>query len=161
MEVLLVHPGGPYWARRDDGAWSLPKGEPLPGEELLTAACREVREETGFVFEGPFRPLPPVRQAGGKLVHAWLVEGDADPGSLESNSFLAEWPPRSGRMREFPEVDRAGWFALSEARRRILPSQVPLLDALETVLGRQGHEPPAGQALSRRSSETGKSSRAR
>jgi predicted NUDIX family NTP pyrophosphohydrolase len=133
-EVLLVHPGGPFWRAKDDGAWSIPKGEPDPGEDLLAAARRELTEETGAAPEGPFVPLPPVRQKGGKVVHAWAVEADVpDPesaGTLRSNTFTMEWPPRSGRMQAFPEVDRAAWFDLDTARRKLNPAQTPLLDAL-------------------------------
>jgi predicted NUDIX family NTP pyrophosphohydrolase len=134
LEVLLVHPGGPFWARRDEGAWSLAKGELEPGEEPLAAAVREVEEETGFRLEGPYLPLGEVVQRGGKRVVAWAVEGELDPAALRSQPFSIEWPPRSGRLREFPEVDRAAWFALPEARRRLLPSQLPFLDALERVV---------------------------
>lgn len=134
-EVLLVHPGGPFWARKDLGAWTLPKGEPAPGEEPLEAARREFREETGFSPEGPFLPLPPVRQRGGKEVLAWAVAGDVDPSALRSITFSLEWPPRSGRRAEFPEVDRAAWFGIEAARERILPGQAPLLDELLRVLG--------------------------
>jgi predicted NUDIX family NTP pyrophosphohydrolase len=134
LEVLLVHPGGPFWARRDEGAWSLAKGELEPGEEPLAAAVREVEEETGFRLEGPYLPLGEVVQRGGKRVVAWAVEGELDPAALRSQPFSLEWPPRSGRLREFPEVDRAAWFALPEARRRLLPSQLPFLDALERVV---------------------------
>ena len=133
-EVLLVHPGGPFWAKRDAGAWSIPKGEVAPTEDLEGAARREFHEETGFMATGALRPLPPVRQPGGKLVHAWAVAGDCDPARLRSNTFRMEWPPRSGRQREFPEVDRAAWFPLEEARHRILAGQRPLLDHLEALL---------------------------
>jgi predicted NUDIX family NTP pyrophosphohydrolase len=129
-EVLLVHPGGPFWARRDLGAWSIPKGEVDEGEDLLAAAHRELREETGFSADGPAIPLGHVRQRSGKVVHAWAVRGDADPSHLRSNSFEVEWPRGSGRMRSFPEVDRAAWFDPAEARRRIVPAQAGLLDAL-------------------------------
>jgi predicted NUDIX family NTP pyrophosphohydrolase len=135
LEVLLVHPGGPLWARRDEGAWSIPKGEVEPGEDPLAAARREVEEETGLRAEGPFLPLGAVRQRGGKRVAAWAVEGELDPGALRSGRFEMEWPPRSGRRQSFPEVDRAEWFALDEARRRILDGQRPLLDALEAAAG--------------------------
>jgi predicted NUDIX family NTP pyrophosphohydrolase len=134
LEVLLVHPGGPFWARRDLGAWSIPKGEVDPGEDLLAAARREFHEETGFVAEGSAVPLGQVRQTGGKLVHAWAVEGDLDPAQLRSNTFEVPWPRGSGRTRVFPEVDRAGWFDLAEARRRILPAQAAFLDALSAAL---------------------------
>lgn len=139
LEVLLVHPGGPYWAKRDLGAWSIPKGEFTVADDPLDAARREFREETSFEIDGPFVPLQPVRQAGGKLVHAWAVERDCDAGSIRSNTFQMEWPPRSGRTREFPEVDRAAWFPLPEARQRILPSQAPLLDQLKDLVGGPHH----------------------
>jgi predicted NUDIX family NTP pyrophosphohydrolase len=131
LEVFLVHPGGPYWARKDRGAWSIPKGEFSAGEDPLDAAVREFREETGLEATAPFLPLAPIRQAGGKVVHAWAFEGDCDAGSIRSNTFTLEWPPGSGRSREYPEVDRAAWFEWPEARERILPSQVPLLDQLK------------------------------
>jgi predicted NUDIX family NTP pyrophosphohydrolase len=130
LEVFLVHPGGPFWARRDAGAWSIPKGEIDPTEEPLAAARREFAEETGFAAEGAFRPLAPVTQAGGKIVQAWAVEGDLDPSALQSNTFSIEWPPRSGRQRTFPEVDRAAWIALDVAREKINPAQAALLDEL-------------------------------
>ena len=135
LEVLLVHPGGPFWAKKDEGAWSIPKGEAAPGEDLLDRARREFEEETGFAVEGAFRPLTPVRQAGGKVVHAWALEGDIDTAALRSNRFSLEWPPRSGRIQENPEIDRAQWFELAEARRKINPGQLPLLDELERGLG--------------------------
>lgn len=134
LEVLLVHPGGPLWAKKDDGVWSIPKGRPEPDEELLAAAIREFREETGLTASGEFITLPSVKQPGGKLVHAWAVEGDCDPAMAHSNSFSMEWPPRSGRMQSFPEVDRAEWFTLPVARQKILLGQAPLLDALEQAL---------------------------
>ena len=134
LEVLLVHPGGPLWARRDLGAWSIPKGEIATGEDPLAAARRELAEETGFAAQGPFLPLTPVKQASGKIVHAWAAEADADPATLVSGSFSMEWPPRSGLRQDFPEVDRAAWFGLAEARRRILPGQAPLIDELERLL---------------------------
>lgn len=130
LEVLLVHPGGPFWQRKDLGAWSIPKGEVSGAEPLLDAARRELAEETGFSAEGPAIPLGQVRQPGGKIVHAFAVRGDADPAALRSNTFEIEWPPRSGRLRSFPEVDRAAWFDLPEARRRILPAQAAFLDRL-------------------------------
>jgi predicted NUDIX family NTP pyrophosphohydrolase len=134
LEVLLVHPGGPFWKNRDAGAWSIPKGEHDEAEEPLDAAKRELAEETGLRLEGAFVALDPVRQKSGKLVRAWAVEGDCDPRAIRSNTFSMEWPPRSGRTAEFPEVDRAEWFAVDEARRRILPAQAPLLDQLESLL---------------------------
>ena len=127
MEVLLVHPGGPYWKHKDEGAWSIPKGELLPGEDPLAAARREFLEETGIAVEGELRALKPLRQSGGKIVHAWAVESDLDPATIVSNTFEIEWPPKSGRLQSFPEIDRGEWFALSEATRRILRGQVPLL----------------------------------
>jgi predicted NUDIX family NTP pyrophosphohydrolase len=136
LEVLLVHPGGPFFARKDLGAWSIPKGEVEPGEELLAVARRELAEETGFTAEGPALPLGQVTQKGGKIVHAWAIEGDADPSRLVSNTFELEWPPKSGKLREFPEVDRAAWFGLAEARRKINPAQAELLDRLAAALAR-------------------------
>jgi len=134
LEVLLVHPGGPFWVRKDDGAWSIPKGEISEGEDVLAAARREVEEETGAKPSGPFVALDPVRQAGGKVVFAWAVESDFDPATLRSNVFEMEWPPRSGRRQAFPEVDRAEWFSLEKAARKILKGQVPLLRQLEDRL---------------------------
>jgi len=135
LEVLLVHPGGPFWAKKDEGAWSIPKGEAAPGEDLLDRARREFAEETGSAVEGAFQPLTPVRQAGGKTVHAWALEGDIDTAALRSNRFSLEWPPRSGRIQEFPEVDRGEWFALPAARRKINKGQLPLLDEIERLAG--------------------------
>jgi predicted NUDIX family NTP pyrophosphohydrolase len=130
LEVFLVHPGGPFWAKKDAGAWSIPKGEIDATEEPLTAARREFTEETGLSAEGAFRPLAPITQAGGKVVQAWAVEGDVDPEALQSNTFSIEWPPRSGRQRAFPEIDRAAWFPLEVAREKINPAQAALLDEL-------------------------------
>jgi len=130
LEVLLVHPGGPFWMKKDAGAWSIPKGEYEAGEEALEAAAREFQEETGLVARGPYTPLTPIRQQGGKVVEAWAFEGDCDAESLKSTTFSLEWPRGSGRRQEFPEVDRAGWFGLDEARRKILPAQAALLDEL-------------------------------
>jgi len=129
-----VHPGGPFWKNRDMGAWTIPKGEIAEGEDPLAAAHREFREETGFAPQGDATALAPLRQAGGKWVHAWAIEGDCDAAALRSNTFSMEWPPRSGREAEFPEVDRAAWFAPDEARRRILASQIPFIDELEKLL---------------------------
>jgi len=140
-EVLLVHPGGPLWARKDDGAWTVPKGEVEQNEDLLAAARREVEEETGARPSGTFIPLPPVHQAGGKVVHVWAVESDFDPASLVSNLFEMEWPPRSGRRRSFPEVDRAAWFDLETAARKILPSQTVVLRHLQERLTDTGGRP--------------------
>jgi predicted NUDIX family NTP pyrophosphohydrolase len=130
IEVLLVHPGGPFWTRKDLGAWSIAKGEYEEGEEPLAAARREFQEETGFVIEGAFLELGTIRQAGGKVVSVWGIEGDCDPAKLTSNRFQMEWPPRSGSMKEFPEVDRGAWFTLPEAHDRILASQRPFLDRI-------------------------------
>ena len=130
MDVLLVHPGGPIWAKRDAGAWSIPKGEPEAGEDPLTAARREFAEELGRGVNGTFVPLSPVRQPGGKVVHAWAVEADFDTSSITSNTFSMEWPPRSGRQQVFPEIDRAEWLPLDVAREKILSGQAPLLDEL-------------------------------
>jgi predicted NUDIX family NTP pyrophosphohydrolase len=130
VEVLLVHPGGPFWARKDEGAWSIPKGEAEPGEELLAAARREFLEETGAPVDGPFLDLGSHKQPGGKIVAAWAVEADFDPASLTSGTFAMEWPPRSGKSAEFPEVDRAGWFDLETAGAKILKGQQPILAAL-------------------------------
>ncbi len=130
LEVMLVHPGGPYWARKDVGAWSIPKGEIEPGEEALAAACREFEEETGAAAGGEFVPLAPVKLRSGKVIHAWAVQADFDPAGLRSNLFTMEWPPRSGEQREFPEADRAAWFDIDTARLKIHPGQAPLLDSL-------------------------------
>ncbi|MEJ2217407.1 MAG: NUDIX domain-containing protein [Gemmatimonadota bacterium] len=138
LEVLLVHPGGPFWAKKDRGAWSVPKGEHDESEAPLDAARREFEEETGTRPAGDFLPLSPVRQKGGKTVRAWAVAGDMDPAGIRSNTFKMEWPPRSGRQQEFPEVDRAAWFPLDEARERILESQAPLLDELARRLADSG-----------------------
>jgi len=130
LEFLLVHPGGPYWARKDDGAWSIPKGEHGESEDARAVACRELEEETGLRVDGELIPLQPIRQRGGKSVAAWGCEADWDPAELRSNTFRMEWPPRSGKMAEFPEVDRAGWFPLEQARLKLNPAQLPLLEEL-------------------------------
>ena len=129
-EVLLVHPGGPLWAKKDAGAWSIPKGEFLDPEDPLEAAKREFREETGLVAEGAFLPLGEIKQAGGKTVIAWAFQGDCDPEKIASNTFSLEWPPRSGRRIQVPEIDRAGWFTIADARIRMLKGQRPFLDRL-------------------------------
>jgi predicted NUDIX family NTP pyrophosphohydrolase len=134
LEVLLVHPGGPFWARRDEGAWSIPKGEIAESEDPLAAAQREVAEELGWTPTGDALPLTPIVQKAGKTVHAWATRADWDPATLQSNTFELEWPRRSGRMQRFPEVDRAAWFPLAEAQKRILPSQLPLLAELVRLL---------------------------
>jgi len=127
-EVFLIHPGGPFWSRKDEGAWSIPKGEFTVEEHPLDAAKREFHEETGFTVSGNFTALEPVRQAGGKIVHAWVIEGDCDATAVNSNTFSMEWPPHSGQWKMFPEVDRAGWFTLEQAEIKMLKSQRPLLD---------------------------------
>ena len=130
LQAFLVHPGGPFWAKKDEGAWSIAKGEIDDGEDPLTAARREFQEETGFCPTGDAVPLGTFRQPSGKQITAFAVEGDLEPATIRSNTFAMEWPPRSGRMRSFPEVDRAGWFGQEEAKRRILKGQVPILEAL-------------------------------
>ena len=131
LEVFLVHPGGPFWSKKDDGAWTLAKGEVAEGEEPVDAARREFREETSFESTGELLPLGEVKQPGGKIVVAWAFRGDFDPGEVQSNTFEMEWPPRSGRRRKYPEVDRAAWFTLAIARTKILRAQVPFLERLE------------------------------
>ncbi|MEA2296060.1 MAG: hypothetical protein QOE86_3699 [Solirubrobacteraceae bacterium] len=132
LEVLLVHPGGPFFARKDAGAWSIPKGELEPGEDPEARARIEFAEETGTALPGdvPLRPLGEIKQKGGKVVHAFAAEGDLDADAIVSNTFELQWPPRSGRTQTFPEVDRAAWFGLDEARQRINPAQAGLLDRL-------------------------------
>jgi predicted NUDIX family NTP pyrophosphohydrolase len=130
LEILLVHPGGPYYANKDDGAWGIPKGHAEEGEELLAAARREFTEETGLASAGPFIELQPVRLKSGKVVHAWAFEGDCDPAAIHSNTFTMEWPPGSGQQAEFPEIDKAAWFPLDEARTKISSGQLGLLEEL-------------------------------
>jgi predicted NUDIX family NTP pyrophosphohydrolase len=134
IEVFLVHPGGPYWTRKDLGAWSIPKGEYMPDEDPFEAAKREFQEETGLSAKGEFQELTEIRQKGGKYVKAWAFEGDCDPQAVHSNTFTMEWPPRSGRQQEFPEIDQAGWFTIERAREKILKSQLPLLEEIERIL---------------------------
>ena len=143
-EVFLVHPGGPFWEKKDLGSWSIPKGEIDENEDPLEAAKREFKEETGLTATGPFVPLKPVRQPGGKTVFAWAFEGDLDETTVRSNTFKMEWPRRSGRQREFPEIDRAGWFTLSAAKEKILRGQAPLLAELEARLANIKPAAPAG-----------------
>jgi predicted NUDIX family NTP pyrophosphohydrolase len=137
LEVLLAHPGGPFHATKDLGAWSIPKGEVEPGEDLIDVARREFREETGHAppTDGAI-PLGTIRQRGGKLVHAWALPGDLDPAAAHSNTFSMEWPPGSGRLETFPEIDRVAWFDLVEARLRLKDAQVPFLDRLVEELDR-------------------------
>lgn len=138
LEVLLVHPGGPFWARRELGAWSIPKGEYEPDEDPLAAARREFHEELGSAApEGPVTDLGEIRQKGGKLVRAWALEGDIDAEAIVSNTFPVQWPPRSGKWIQVPEVDRAQWFSLEEARERINQAQIELLDRLSVGLAEQ------------------------
>lgn len=134
-EVFLVHPGGPFWKNKDAGAWSIPKGEYGEDEEALNAAQREFHEETGQKVSGPFLELTPVKQKSGKLVRAWAAEGDINAQEIVSNTFKAEWPYRSGKWHEFPEVDRADWFAPEEARQKINPAQAALIDELAKLSG--------------------------
>jgi len=134
LQVFLVHPGGPFWRKKDLGAWSIPKGEPGPEEDPLSAARREFQEETGFRVSGNFIPLSPVRQPGGKVVQAWALESDCDPEAIRSNTFKMEWPPRSGKQQEYPEVDRAEWFGIEEAKSKINQGQIALLEELERVV---------------------------
>jgi predicted NUDIX family NTP pyrophosphohydrolase len=134
IQVLLVHPGGPFFRHKDTGTWSIPKGEVEPDEDLLLAAQREFEEETGLKPSGPLTPLTPVRQKGGKTVYAWALEGDCDPASVASNTFTMEWPPRSGQQVEFPEMDKAEFFDLDTARAKILSGQVALIDELDRIL---------------------------
>ena len=135
VEVLLVHPGGPFWKNKDLASWSIPKGEFVEGEEALAAARREFEEETGIAPVGEMIPLGQLRQAGGKLVSAWAFAGDCDAAAIRSNLFTIEWPRGSGRMTEFPEVDRGEWFSLANAREKILKGQTEFLERLEKALG--------------------------
>ena len=135
LEFFLVHPGGPFWAKKDLGAWSIPKGEYETGEDPLEVAKREFAEETGQQVTGEFRELEMVRQPGGKKVCAWAVAGECDADSVTSNTFTMEWPPKSGRQAEFPEVDRAGWFDVETAKEKILKGQIPFIDQLCALLG--------------------------
>jgi len=135
VEVMLVHPGGPFWAKKDEGAWSLPKGLADEGEDLIAAARREFFEETGATVSGEFIDLGAHKQPGGKTVVAFGCEGDFDPASLSSNLFSMEWPPRSGKSAEFPEVDKAGWFELNEAMKKVTKGQRPIIAALAERLG--------------------------
>jgi predicted NUDIX family NTP pyrophosphohydrolase len=135
LEVFLVHPGGPHFAKKDEGYWTIPKGEYLDGEQPLEAAVREFQEETGFTASGDFLELGWIKQKGGKIVSGWAFEGDCDPDKLISNHCEVEWPPKSGRRIEIPEVDRGAWFSLKEAKKRIKPTQIPLLERLSLALG--------------------------
>ena len=134
LEVFLVHPGGPFWAKKDAGAWSIPKGEFDRGDEPLEAAKREFLEETGSPVDGAFIELTPLRQPGGKLIHGWAVSGNIDPSSIKSNTFSMEWPPRSGTQRLFPEIDRGGWFTVPQALEKLLPGQHRFVHELQEKL---------------------------
>ena len=134
IEFLLAHPGGPFYRNKDEGAWSIPKGEPDADEDLLLTAQREFEEETGVKPTGPFIPLKPIKQKGGKIVHAWAFEGDCDPAAIKSNTFTMEWPPKSGRQMEFPEIDRAEFFDLATARMKIKARQEALIEELAEIL---------------------------
>jgi predicted NUDIX family NTP pyrophosphohydrolase len=136
VQVLLAHPGGPFFGKKDEGAWSIPKGEPEPGEDLLLTAQREFEEETGLKPTGPFLPLRPIQQKGGKIVHAWAFQGDCDPAAVTCNTFTMEWPPHSGQQREFPECDRAEFFELATAKRKIKAGQEGLIEELGFLLHR-------------------------
>jgi len=142
LEVLLVHPGSPFWRNKDEGAWSIPKGEMDEGEDTEVAARREFTEETGIAVSGPLEPLGEVRQRGGKRVFAFVVEGDLDVEGVKSNTFEIEWPPKTGRMKSFPEVDRAAWFDLPAAQMKILESQRSLLDRLAELVDRGAKSAP-------------------
>uniref|UniRef100_E6PH00 Phosphohydrolase n=1 Tax=mine drainage metagenome TaxID=410659 RepID=E6PH00_9ZZZZ len=130
LEVLLVHPGGPFWARKDDGAWSIPKGEFSEEEEPFAAALREFKEETSFLLSGESMPLEPVKQPSGKIIYAWAMQGDVDATAVKSNTFTMEWPPKSGKQQEFPEVDEAQWFPIEIAESKIIKGQMPILQQL-------------------------------
>jgi predicted NUDIX family NTP pyrophosphohydrolase len=140
LEVMLVHPGGPFWAKKDKGAWSIPKGLADKGEDLLAAAKREFFEETGMQVAGAFLDLGAHKQPSAKTISAWACEGDFDPATLKSNTFSLEWPPSSGRMAEFPEVDRAAWYSIDKALAKINKGQKPILAALEALVARSGDQ---------------------
>ena len=137
LEVLLAHPGGPFFQHKDDGAWTIPKREPEAGEDLFSTAQRAFKEETGITPRGSFTPLRPIQQKGGKIVHAWAFEGDCDPSDIRSNLVVMEWPPNSGQKIEFPEIDRAAFFDLATARKKIKARQDALIDELAALLKRQ------------------------
>jgi predicted NUDIX family NTP pyrophosphohydrolase len=134
VQVLLAHPGGPYFTNKDEGSWTIPKGEPDDDEDLLVTAQREFEEETGTQPLGPFVPLEPIKQKGGKVVHAWAFEGECDPAAIKSNTFTMEWPPKSAKQTDFPEIDRAEWFDLATAKTKIKAGQEALIEELEVVL---------------------------
>ena len=136
-EYFLVHPGGPFWKNKDIGAWSVPKGEFEDGEDPLKAAQREFEEETGIAIKGTFTALTPVKQKSGKMIYTWACEGDIDHSIIRSNTFPIEWPPRSGKYIDIPEVDKGGWFTYEEAREKLIPGQVPILDELRMMLSKK------------------------
>lgn len=154
LQVFLVHPGGPFWSRREAGAWSIPKGEFAPDENPLDAAKREFAEETGFRAAGAFVPLTPRKQPSGKIIHAWAVEGDCDAAAIKSNAFKMQWPPHSGQVRAFAEVDRAGWFDIPTARQKLHKGQIPFVDELEQRL-----QTPARRQMAPRSPRRRRASR--
>lgn len=137
LQVFLVHPGGPFWAGKDPGAWSVPKGLLNEDEDPLTAAMREFEEETGFRMSGDFIELRPVKQKGGKIIKVWAIEGSCDATRISSNTFSMEWPPGSGRRQEFPEIDRAAWFVIKEAKERINQGQVRLIEELQDIISKE------------------------
>jgi len=137
LEVLLVHPGGPFWAKKDIGAWSIPKGEIELHENLLQAAIREMEEETGFKVHGKFIELTSQKQKSGKIIHTWALKGNFEPSEIKSNTFEMEWPPKSGSKKVFPEIDKAAWLSTAEAKIKIVPGQMPFISELETLLGAQ------------------------
>lgn len=134
LQVLLAHPGGPFFQNKDNGAWTIPKGEIEPGEDMLEAAKREFEEETGITPTGPFIALTPIKQKGGKIVHAWAFQGDCDTSAVVSNTFTMEWPPKSGRQMEFPEMDRAEFFDVAAAGQKIKAAQMPLVEECEQIV---------------------------
>jgi predicted NUDIX family NTP pyrophosphohydrolase len=135
IQVLLAHPGGPFFVNKDDGAWSIPKGEPEPDEDFFVTAQREFAEETGLEPNGPFIPLKPIQQKGGKIVHAWAFEGDCDPHFIKSNTFTMEWPPHSGKQMEYPEIDQTDFFDLKTAKKKIKSGQEKFIEELKAILG--------------------------
>lgn len=137
LQVLLLHPGGPYWAKKDTGAWSIPKGENGADEELLEAAIRETEEETGIKAQGKFIALTPLKQKSGKIIYAWALQGSFDILAIKSNTFEMEWPPKSGNKKLFPEIDKAAWFNVEEAKDKIIPGQIPFIRELENLMNQQ------------------------
>jgi predicted NUDIX family NTP pyrophosphohydrolase len=140
LEVFLVHPGGPFWSKKNEGAWSIPKGEYEEGEDPFEVAKREFKEETGFEADGDFISLSPLKQPSRKIIIAWALEGDCDADKIKSNTFMIEWPPRSGKYAKFPEVDRAGWFSISVAKRKLLKGKVRFIEQLHEKLGYDPNE---------------------